>query len=39
MADFLLALAFLLTVLLGLWIASRLDRFPDKRKGGGKGMK
>jgi hypothetical protein len=39
MTDILLALAFGISILIGFWMVSRLDRFWDKRKGGGKDIK
>ena len=39
MTDILLALAFGISILIGLWMVSRLDRFWDKHKRGGKDIK
>ena len=39
MTDILLALAFGISILIGFWMVSRLDRFWAKRKGGGKDIK
>ena len=39
MTDILLALAFGMSILIGFWVLSRLVRFWDKRKGGGKDIK